>query len=60
MANESEKPPFFVPKRIPALGWTVNREHPERRRFFRAIFITYALVAGAIAGAIATALWLSR
>jgi hypothetical protein len=59
MANESEAPPFVVPKRIPALGWTVNRAHPESGRFSRAIFITYA-VGGAIAAGVAAALWLSR
>jgi hypothetical protein len=60
MANESEAPPFVVPKRIPALGWTVNRAHPESGRFSRAIFITYAVVGGAIAAGVAAALLLSR
>jgi len=61
VAAESEDDPrFFVPKRIPALGWTVNRAHPESGRFLRATFITYALVFGAIGAVIVAAIWLSR
>jgi len=59
-AESEDYPRFFVPKRIPALGWTVNRAHPESGRFVRSVLITYALVFGAIAALITAAMWLSR
>ena len=60
MPTESGDQPFFVPKRVPSLGWRLNRAHPESGRFIRATFITYGLVYGAIAAALALALWLFR
>ena len=55
-----DDPRVIVPKRNPALGWTVNVGRPEGRRLIKATFITYAALAAAIAAAFMTATWLSH
>jgi uncharacterized membrane protein len=55
-----EDPRVFVPKRIPAFGWTLNFGQPASRRMLTAVVLTYGAIAAAIAAAFMAAKWLSH